>query len=115
MHVAAREFRLRVPGRSIQIDAIAARNANGHGDQILLAEIKCFPTTSPLTSELYQAIGQYIIYRAVLKAANNPRPLYLAIPEHIYQSAFDSTVRQAVSDNQIKLLIVNLDAEEIRL
>jgi hypothetical protein len=40
-------------------------------------------------------------------------PLYLAVPEIIYNTIFDSTVRDAISDNNIKMIIVNLETETI--
>lgn len=108
-----KEFRIRTPARLVYIDALASRRVNGHRRQILLAEIKCFPESSSLTTDLYIAIGQYIIYRAVLAEIRDETPLYLVIPQHIYDSNFDSTVIRAVRDNHIKLLIVNLEMEAI--
>jgi hypothetical protein len=106
-------FHIRTQKRVVYIDALAWRGTNGESQQILLAEIKCFPDTQAATTELYLAFGQYILYRAVLAEVNNPTPLYLAVPEHIYQTVFDSTTRRAVSDNRIKLLLVDLDTETI--
>jgi hypothetical protein len=78
-----------------------------------LAEIKCFPDASSDTTELYKALGQYILYRAVLTELQDDTPLYLVIPEHIYNTVFESTARRATTDNHIKLLIVNLETEAI--
>ena len=102
-----------VEGRTVYIDIHAARGVNGDRQQILLAEIKCFPNRSSTTRELYIAIGQYIIYRAVLNELQNQTTLYLAIPETVYQSIFDSTVMRAINDSNIKLVIVNLEQEQI--
>lgn len=78
----------------------------------MLAEVKCF-TVRQRTTELYNAVGQYIIYRSTLAELNIEGPLYLAIPSDVYEAIFDSTARRAVSDNEIKLLIVNLESETI--
>jgi hypothetical protein len=40
-------------------------------------------------------------------------PLYLALPEEVYNQLFDSTVQRAVRDNHVKLVIVDLDTETV--
>lgn len=99
--------------RLVFIDIRATRRVNGSRQQILLAEIKCFPDRDGTTLELYIAFGQYIIYRALLAQEEIRSPLYLAIPDEVYEDVFDSTVRRAMSDNQVKLVIVNLETETI--
>ncbi len=100
-------------GRVIIIDIRAVRRANGRSQQILLVEVKCFPDRNTTTRELYIALGQYLIYRAMLAERRADMPLYLAIPDDAYRDIFDSTVQRAISDNQIKMVIVNLAAETI--
>jgi hypothetical protein len=110
--VAPVPLNIRTPTRVGYIDIQASRNINGTTQQIMLAEVKCFPDRSR-TAELYHAVGQYVIYRATLAELNVTAPLYLAVPFDVYETIFDSTARRAVSDNKIKLLIVNLDTETI--
>ncbi len=95
------------------MDVQASQQANGRRQQILLAEIKCFPDRNNTTREVYIAIGQYIFYRAVLSEFHDTTPLYLAIPEAVYIGIFDVYVRRAIVDNKIKLLIVNIEKEQI--
>ena len=61
-------FTVDLPEREIHIDIEAWRNSNGSRQQIMLAEIKCFPNRKSTTTELYIGVGQYIIYRAVLNS-----------------------------------------------
>ena len=103
----------RVTGRIIFIDISASRGTNGLKRQALFAEIKCFPDLQSTSRELYIAIGQYIVYRAVLAELQDTTLLYLAVPESVYQTVFDVAVRRAISDNQIKMVIVNLETETI--
>lgn len=110
-----RPQRLNYDERSIFIDVRATRSMNGSSQQILLIEIKCFIDRDSTTRELYTAIGQYIIYRALLNERNLNIPLYLAIPDDVYHDIFDSTVQRAIKDSQIKLVIVNLESEVITL
>lgn len=111
--VADMPLTIDIPEREIHIDIEAWRNANGSRQHIMLAEVKCFPNRQSTTTELYRSIGQYIVYRAVLSTTLMDIPLYLAIPDAVYDTVFDSTVRRAVSDNKMKLLIVNLETEAI--
>jgi hypothetical protein len=99
--------------RTIHVDIEASRQMNGTRQRVLMAEVKCFPDRKKTTRELYEAVGQYIIYRAVLAEINMNVPLYLALPVEVYVTIFDSTARRAIKDNMIKLLIVNLELERI--
>lgn len=111
--VDAQPRRFYVEGRTVFIDIHATRGVNGDRQQMLLAEIKCFPDRLSTTHDLYTAIGQYIVYRAVLNELRNPTTLYLAIPEAVYLNIFDSTVMRAIKDSNIKLVIVHLEQERI--
>lgn len=111
--VGTKPVTVRSDARKIFIDAGASRQVNGSIQQIMLIEIKCFPDRDSTTEELYIAIGQYIVYRAVLQDRQIDIPLYLAIPEDVYEEVFDSTIQRGMRDNKIKAIIVNLDTEVI--
>lgn len=97
--------------RTLILDIEAMRQTNGTTQQILLAEVKCFGRNT--TVELYIAIGQYIIYQAALLERGESIPLHLAIPQHIYEVVFEEVVQRAIRDHHIKLMIVNIETEEI--
>jgi hypothetical protein len=78
-----------------------------------LAEIKCFSGAQSRTTDLYIAVGQYILYQAVLDQIQDTTPLYLAIPDTIYHDVFDASVRYAMHNHRIRLLIVDLAAERV--
>ncbi|MCA0456708.1 MAG: hypothetical protein LCI00_22235 [Chloroflexi bacterium] len=111
--VDARPRRLIHEERLVFIDIQAAKGVNGRRQQILLAEVKCFPDRESTTQELYIAFGQYILYRALLAQEEIDLPLYLAVPLDAYEDIFDSTVMRTISDNRIKLVIVNIETETI--
>ena len=111
--VSDRQLRIRTAERIIYVDVSASKAVNGSRQQILLAEVKCFPNADSTTRDLYTAIGQYLIYRVILAEVEENAPLYLAIPEAVYEVVFDSTIRRAIQENRIKLLIVNLEREMI--
>jgi glucose-6-phosphate 1-dehydrogenase len=104
---------LRHKKRYVFVDIQATHIANGSSRQILLAEVKCFANPLEATQDLYSAIGQYAIYRAMLEQKNNTQSLYLAIPTHAYRHLFDDVVQQAMSYVKMKLIVVDLDQEEI--
>ncbi len=105
--------RLLLNGRTAIVDIKARRTANGSHQEILLIEVKCFTDAKKITSEIYCAFGQYIVYRGLQSALGIGTPLFLAIPERVHRTAFDTGIQRTVSDNHIKLLIVDIEKEEI--
>jgi hypothetical protein len=95
------------------IDVVASKQSNGTHERIMLAEVKCFVDQNSSTTELYVALGQYLIYRSLLTETNQLIPLYLAISEQVYRAIFDSIVLRVVEEARIKLLIVDLGVERI--
>ncbi|MDY7008396.1 MAG: element excision factor XisH family protein [Cyanobacteriota bacterium] len=81
--------------------------------QKIAVEIKVFNSPSQVT-ELQKAIGQYNMYRSILRRVNPERKLYLAISQEVYQDFFQkSAIQDIVSDQAIYLLIFNPDREVI--
>src|SRR5437016_3475946 len=71
----------------------------------IVVEIKVFSSPSPIT-ELERAVGQYGIYRTLLKRTDPGRELYLAIAEDIYRDFFQQpAIQEIVADHQISLLV----------
>ena len=104
---------LRADGLTFFAD-IQAQHTNGSVQQIIIVEVKCFSDERFDQDELYRAIGQYLIYRSVLQIRAPQLPLYLAIPSSVYDRLFrKSVVQNVIMDNQIKLLVIDVDLEEI--
>ncbi|MCU0481843.1 MAG: hypothetical protein MUE54_11645 [Anaerolineae bacterium] len=108
-------FHLADAKRSIFVDALMTKGINGSRQQLLLTEIKCFAQFNNMTPDLYGAIGQYLIYRAMLQNMMNPMPLYLAIPRHAYEHIFDDAVVRVINEAKINLIVIDLVLEEIVL
>ena len=104
---------LSVEERTGFIDIRARRDSNGSSRQILFVEVKCFADENRLTSELYTAIGQYLVYRMMLARLKIGAPVYLAVPDDVFTNIFDSVIMELVENNHIKLMTVNLDEETI--
>ncbi len=112
----------RIDGESVQlaieertgfIDIRARRDTNGSIQQVLYIEVKCFSDENRMTTEVYTALGQYMVYRTMLDRLNLTMPLYLAVPEDTFTKIFDSVIMEIVRRNQMKLMIVNIDQETI--
>jgi len=106
-------FRLILPPRVGYVDLRLSYGTNGTREQIILLEIKCFPDEDSTTRDLYTAIGQYLVYRAMIYELDLPYGLYLAVPQDIFAQIFDSSVMRVVNESKIKLVIVDLDMENV--
>ncbi|MBN3922408.1 element excision factor XisH family protein [Nostoc sp. NMS4] len=81
--------------------------------QKIAVEIKSFLSPSKIT-ELYAALGQFIIYRIALQKKEANRTLYLAVPSTVYNEFFILPLIQSVIQiNQLCLLIYNIEQEAI--
>jgi XisH protein len=52
-------------------------------------------------------------YPSILDEIGRSVPLYLAIPDDVYDDFFGVAIGRAIRDNHIKLLIVNVAMEKI--
>lgn len=80
---------------------------------IMIVEIKCFNDRRTEVPDLYTAIGQYLVYRSLMHQKEIRIPLYLAVPLHAYEGVFDRMGMPAIHDNKIKMIVVNIEKEEI--
>jgi len=83
------------------------------GTERIVIEIKSFLGPS-LVYDLQQALGQYEMYRFCLKQTEPSRILFMAIDADTYADFFQrESVRELVEETKVKLVIVNLEAEEV--
>lgn len=79
----------------------------------IVVEVKVFGGAS-LVTDLQKTLGQYGMYRSLLRRVAPERSLYLAITQDIYQDFFQRPAIQAiVADHQLELFTFNPDTEEI--
>lgn len=79
----------------------------------IIIEIKSFVSRS-FIKELQHALGQYSFYSDMIELAGLEYDLYLAISKPVYKDYFLRPVTsQIVKRRQVKLLIVDIDEEEI--
>jgi len=72
--------------------------------QKIAIEVKSFVGASQI-DDLEKAIGQYVIYRAVLAEKEQDRILYLAVPQNIIQDIFEQPLGQILLKHKLAQLI----------
>ncbi|MBE9004534.1 XisH family protein [Fortiea sp. LEGE XX443] len=108
-------FYLAYGGRELYIDigaekvTIAAEKDN----EKIAVEIKSFLSLSPV-SDLQEAVGQYEIYRTVLKEVEPTRQLYLAVNKRVYEGIFSERFGQLIV-NKIGINLIVFDEQLERI
>jgi uncharacterized protein (UPF0128 family) len=98
--------------RHIYADVLLEHRTDGK--QLIIVEVKCFPESRSQLDEFYHAIGQYQVYQMTLKLNQINTPIYLAVPETVFKTLFQKEfIKKTVKHIKIKLIIVNLEREEI--
>jgi hypothetical protein len=79
----------------------------------IIVEIKSFISPSPMR-DFENALGQYILYRNLLKLNNQDYEIYLAVRDSIFETFFQrKSIQAVVKLNEIALLVFNNEREEI--
>ena len=107
-------FRLKWGVRELFVDLglsklIAAQKA----EQKIAVEIKSFANPSSI-ADLEQALGQYLLYRAVLEEVKPDFLLYLAVRKITYQAIFSEPIGELVVNKyKINLLVFESKKQEV--
>jgi hypothetical protein len=81
--------------------------------QKIAIEVKSFIGHS-IMSDLEKAMGQYVVYRAVLEEREPERTLYLAVPQSVVWNIFNRPLGQLLlKKNLVKVIGVDIQTEEI--
>ena len=81
----------------------------------IAVEIKSFLSKNDL-EDLYQSLGQYILYRKALRKEDPLRTLFLAIDRQVFLQQFDDSEGEALrAEEGVNLLVFDKRAEEIVL
>lgn len=94
-------------GRRLFVDIKAQYDQN----EIIIVEVKCFVDNQ--VEELYTAIGQYMVYRNLLRRLNIQKQIYLAIPVTAYYGIVEELAAEVVQEARIKLILVDIEHEVI--
>jgi len=112
--ITADPFRVEFGGMDFYIDLGAERLIKAEKDGRKIAvEIKGFVSPS-FISEFHTAIGQFMNYRLALSQKEPEREIYLAVPEDIFDSFFETPFGLlAITEYKLKLLIYDEKKEVI--
>jgi XisH protein len=113
-NITADPFQISVEDVDFEIDLAAepliAADKNG---QKIAVEIKSFVGPSTV-NELHKAVGQFTDYYVALEMLEPDRILYLALPQHIYDTYFQKTIIQRIlAKIGAKVLVYNPETESI--
>ena len=83
------------------------------GTKKIAVEIKSFVSPSEM-ADLKDAIGGFIMYRAVIRRLEPERTLYLAIRDSVFITLFEEPIGTLlIESEELKLLIFNPETERI--
>jgi hypothetical protein len=83
------------------------------GLERIAVEVKSFPSKSKIT-DLQQAVGQFVVYRAILRQVEPDRVVYLAVSQDVYAQVFVPPAGELVrSDVGVRLVVVDVATEEV--
>ncbi|NEO88022.1 MAG: fatty-acid synthase [Spirulina sp. SIO3F2] len=79
----------------------------------IAVEIKVFGSISPIT-ELQKSVGQYLLYRSLLKKQEPERQIFLALSQDAYSPLFSqSEIADYIAELDVNILVFDPEAEEI--
>ncbi len=109
-------LKVRWKKRRLKVDLGAERLlAAQKGTEQIAVEIKNFISKSDL-DDLYNALGQFLLYQTALQEREPQRTLYLALDEEAYRKIFDDAEGETLRLKAgMKLLVFNKETEEIVL
>lgn len=85
------------------------------GASKIAIEVKSFATASEM-EDLYNAVGQFILYRKALRKIEPARELYLAIRRDVYDDLFDDPNEDSLlNEDGVKVIVFEPETREIVL
>jgi hypothetical protein len=110
-------YRLKWRGRKKMLIDLAAEKLllAEKGTSKIAIEVKSFISTSGL-EDLYNAVGQFILYRKALRKTEPERELYLAIRQSVYEDMFDDPNEDSlILEDGFKVIVFAPETMEIVL
>ena len=104
-------LRLSWGGRDLYVDLGAERLLAAEKDEQRIAvEVKSFVGASEM-QDLERAIGQFVLYRAVLAEREPDRILYLAVPHFVLRDVFEQPIGELLFEKHL-VQVVGFDPDE---
>lgn len=81
---------------------------------IIVVEVKCFASGRNILDELYGAVGQCMMYRAILEQVEPAAIVYLAVPKSVYDAKLNNqSIIRLMREARLGFLVVDLETEEV--
>jgi hypothetical protein len=98
--------------RRLFVDLGAERMAIGaeRGSERIAVEVASFVADSPVR-DLQEAVGQFVVYRALLSQAEPERTLFLGVPTRVHDSLLSEPLGQLVAA-EVRLRILVFDPQQ---
>src|SRR5438128_11870970 len=103
---------IRAGDRGLFMDLGAERLTIGaeRGSERIAVEISSFVADSPVR-DLQEAVGQFVVYRALLSRAEPDRTLFLGVETRVYDSVLSEPLGQMVTAD-VRLRVLVFDAQQ---
>jgi hypothetical protein len=101
--------------RRLFIDLGAERMTIGaeRGGERIAVEIASFVADSPVR-DLQEAIGQFVVYRALLSHTEPERSLFLGVATRVYDSVLSEPLGQLVAaDVRLRVLVFDTEQQKV--
>lgn len=99
--------------RDMYVDLGAKRLLGAEKDEQRIAvEIKSFTGASEM-ADLEKALGQFAIYRTVMKEVEPERILYLAVPQKVMENLFQDDIGRLILRDNLAQVVSFDPAEEV--
>lgn len=101
--------------RRLFVDLGAERLTIGaeRGNERIAVEVASFVADSPVR-DLQEAIGQFVVYRALLSQLEPERSLFLGVPASVYDSVMSEPLGQLVAaDVRLRVLVFDPHQQKV--
>jgi XisH protein len=99
-----------IENRQLWVDL---RVSNAEIQRTILVEVKSFISASQV-EDLANAVGKYVMYRAIIEDNELDEELYLAIPQSAYDGIFSEHLGQLLLRKlSIKLVVFDVNSERL--
>lgn len=108
--IEVEQVMLVIENRQLWVDL---RVSNAINQRAVLVEVKSFISDSQV-EDLANAVGKYVMYRAIIEDSELDMELYLAIPNSAYVGIFGERIGQLLFQKlKLKLVVFDINSESI--
>ena len=100
--------------RSVYADLLLSQTNEDFEQTLLVVEVKCFNHPEHDLSQLYDAVGQYVVYQYAMREEHVDTAICLAIPVDAYERLINVYELDGFFEHsQINLVIIDINMAEV--